>query len=602
MPFVNPDRPPTDRLAWLALLVAVCAGCGASAVRTSEDLPVRKVVLYRNGVGYFERSGRFDGSQLQFQVRQSEVGDFLSSLTAIEHTSGGVRSVSFDVPQVEEEETEPNGEQPLLDVRLHLATGGQHAVSVAYVVEAPIWRPSYRVVLKDGSDALLQAWAVVQNTSGEDWQDVALSLTTGAPIAFRSDLGTPVRPHRPLVTDTGEVIATVPRSETALRQQGEADSVRAPAPEPEPRAVPMTARSRRAAGDGSGSVLDDSDALTTSVQSMAAVAVLGEGVTRYDLEQPVTVPDGGSTMVAVLSTRVPGEEAHLFAPDPGVPLSQTHPFSVVRLENRTDSVLERGTVSVLGRGAFLGQGVLETLPRDAHAFVPFAVDRSVMVEHSQNHSRAFGQLVRVLRDRVTVQQFSERVTRYTVRNGGAASTKVYVRHARWGDATLTDPPEGTELSAGRALIPVWVSARGEADLTVLERTPVETQIGLMTSTAADAIKLWLSGPAVDAVQGPALGTALKLREELLNLQDRVRTLERKQRELQGGAEETRKNLKAIEKVPGAVDLRSRLLKRLKNLDAELAQLTTELVEARTRQSELNVRMDEALSEVDLRVP
>src|SRR5678815_3694353 len=87
-------------------------------------------------------------------------------------------------------------------------------------------------------------------------------------------------------------------------------------------------------------------ALQRSVSSMAAVAVLGQSVTRYDLDQVVTVPKGGSTMVAVLSTRVPGSAVHLYAPDGAVPLSAQHPFRVVRIENRTPAMLERGPISV----------------------------------------------------------------------------------------------------------------------------------------------------------------------------------------------------------------------------------------------------------------
>lgn len=76
-------------------------------------------------------------------------------------------------------------------------------------------------------------------------------------------------------------------------------------------------------------------------------------------------------------------------------------------------------------------------------------------------------------------------------------------------------------------------------------------------------------------------------------------LEREQGELENGAEETRDNLKAIEKVKTASDLRTRLLARLKQWDARLAELTKQLVEARTKKSELEVRLNEALEGVSL---
>ena len=79
-----------------------------------------------------------------------------------------------------------------------------------------MWRPSYRLVV-DNDGASLQTWGIVQNLSGEDWTNVSLSLVAEAPLAFDAALATPVIPPRPTVTDGGEVIAVVPRTETSAR-------------------------------------------------------------------------------------------------------------------------------------------------------------------------------------------------------------------------------------------------------------------------------------------------------------------------------------------------------------------------------------------------
>jgi hypothetical protein len=616
---------------WLCALSLLAACAAAPAVRSAKDLPIKSVVLYRSGVGYFERVGSFEGDALTFGVKQREVGDFLASLTAVEGSAGGVRSVAFDVPEpvpppkcVEGEpcpEPPDPGEQTV-NVRLMLADAKRHDLNVSYVVGSPIWRPSYRVVFDKSDKALLQAWAVVQNSSGEDWSDVRLALTTGAPISFRSDLGTPIMPERPLVTDTGEVVSAVPLGETALEQDA-AEAVAPPPPPAAPEASMAPAldeseereldankklgRSRSMAGAAPPSPARRPSPKPSAVQLEQAVAVqakaqaIAGSVTRYDLSHPVTILNGGSTMVAIVSTRVAGEKAHLFAPEPGVALSTQHPFSVARLRNESGAVLEKGPISVLADGAFLGQGVLDTLPRDASAFVPFALDKSLVVERAEHYDQQQGSLVRIQRGTVVVQRFSQRKTRYRARNGGDEPSKLYVRHPRWGEAELVAPPAGTELAPQRALVPVSVPAKGEAALEVTERTPVETHFGFMDQPAADAIGVWLSGPAVDAATGKALEAALALRAELLKLQDQIGGLEREQGELQNGADETRQNLKAIEKVKTAADLRARLVARLKQLDLRMSELTRQLVEARTRQSELQVRLNEALENVTLSV-
>jgi hypothetical protein len=272
---------------------------------------------------------------------------------------------------------------------------------------------------------------------------------------------------------------------------------------------------------------------------------------------------------------------------------------VIRLKNHTGAVLERGPISVLGRGAFLGQGVLDTLPREATAFVPFAVDRSVAVESAQNYSEAEGRLVRVIRDQVVIERFSQRITRYELRNGGAEPVKVYIRHTRIAGATLYEPPTDTEMTAGNALIPVKVAARGSAELKVDERTPVERTVEFMDGLAADAVALYLSGPAVDAAQGAALKKALEIRAQLVKAQTHLENTTAERDKLAQASEETRENLRSIRKIQGAADLRARLVKRLGELDARMSVLTKDAVETEMQTNELRVRLSEALQDVSL---
>src|SRR6185312_13650599 len=69
---------------------------------------------------------------------------------------------------------------------------GKRAVRVGYIQETPIWKTSYRLVIREEEGPLLQGWAIVENTTEEDWNDVSLSLISGRPIAFRMDLYQPL--------------------------------------------------------------------------------------------------------------------------------------------------------------------------------------------------------------------------------------------------------------------------------------------------------------------------------------------------------------------------------------------------------------------------
>jgi hypothetical protein len=218
-------------------------GCGREAIATSDALPVRRVVVYRNGVAYFERSGHVGQDEVRFKMKRSEVGDFLATLAVMERGGSSVRAAAFPIKVNDDDDSAepacdaspapvpPKPRELTEDEKKGLETvvlsldGREHDLQVGYVAESPVWKPSYRLVVRSNGDADLQAWGIVENLSGEDWKNVHLSLIAGAPLAFRAQLGVPVIPIRPIVTDEGEVIASVPHGETSLQQESKSQPV-----------------------------------------------------------------------------------------------------------------------------------------------------------------------------------------------------------------------------------------------------------------------------------------------------------------------------------------------------------------------------------------
>src|SRR5262249_45294610 len=85
-------------------------------------------------------------------------------------------------------------------VSLHFAGEGKRKVDVGYVIENPIWKTSYRLVLDEkNAKPYLQGWAVVENPTDEDWAQVTMALVSGRPISFRMDLYNPLYVGRPTV-------------------------------------------------------------------------------------------------------------------------------------------------------------------------------------------------------------------------------------------------------------------------------------------------------------------------------------------------------------------------------------------------------------------
>jgi hypothetical protein len=649
------------RVNTIGLLTLFAMGCGREAIVSTDALPLKKVVLYRNGVGYFERSGHVEDSEVRFKMKETEVGDFLASLAVIERGGSSVRAAAFpldvnddnegdDAPKKKKTDDEKKG---LKTVVLSL-DGRAHDLNIGYIAESPVWRPSYRLVVQPGGEADLQAWGIVQNLSGEDWKNVRLSLVAGAPLAFEAQLATPVIPTRPVVTDDGEVIAAIPKSETSLRQE--------PANAPKPVARPMEqendgdnddapAASAQAFGGatgvgkgggrgGLGGAHASADKKTAgpmgapaamapaparirapmappapppplernlsaprNMRSLAAVAVEG-GTTRYDLPVTVTVPDKSATMVMLLSKRVPGEAIFLFAPDGGVPDSMSHPFRVARFANRTGGVLERGPIAVFESGSFLGQGMVDPLPDGASATVPFALERALAVDKEQKFDELGERIAKIENSELTVERDAVTQTKYRLRNGGEVGAKMLVKHSRINGTRLFNPPKNTEdnVGTGSALVPSSVPPHATSELTVDERATVRRNQDWFSTVADNAVKAYLADPKADRATAAKLAAAWKIRNEIVGKSEARQKLSVEQNNLSQQTEETRRNLKAIEKNKSAAALQGKLTGRLGDMATRLDDITKQAVETDSKLAELRVSFKEIIRDIKIVEP
>ncbi|HMG57868.1 MAG TPA: OmpA family protein, partial [Kofleriaceae bacterium] len=164
------------------LLAAAAAGCGpkhASFVNV-DDVALGRVVIYRNGVAFYERRAVVEGGSLTVSVPRDRVDDFLKSLTVVDAISHTPLPVSIPRKQTEDGAN--------LVMKLEVPGKSTAEVVLTYVTEAPAWKPSYRVVVGNHRDVMLEGWAIVDNTSGEDWKNVYVGVGSSSALSFRYDL------------------------------------------------------------------------------------------------------------------------------------------------------------------------------------------------------------------------------------------------------------------------------------------------------------------------------------------------------------------------------------------------------------------------------
>lgn len=161
-------------------LLAAAAGCARNQPRHVDGGVLGRVVIYRNGVAFYERTARVENGQVTVRVPRDKVDDFLKSLTVIERSSN--KRLAVTIPRREA------NDGSYLSMTLELPEAPRGEVMLTYVTEAPAWKPSYRVVVGEAGKVMLEGWAIVDNTTSEDWKNVLVGVGASSALAFRYDL------------------------------------------------------------------------------------------------------------------------------------------------------------------------------------------------------------------------------------------------------------------------------------------------------------------------------------------------------------------------------------------------------------------------------
>ncbi|HEU0036738.1 MAG TPA: carboxypeptidase regulatory-like domain-containing protein [Kofleriaceae bacterium] len=166
--------------AWTLVAAVALAGCHHRAASHIAGGVLGRVVIYRNGVAFYERNATIEDGKLTVRVPRDRVDDFLKSLTVVDRTSR--KPLSVTIPRAQD------ADGNFLTMTLETPEHRHAQVLLTYVTEAPAWKPSYRVVVGNQGKVMLEGWAVVDNTTSEDWNGVLVGVGASSALAFRYDL------------------------------------------------------------------------------------------------------------------------------------------------------------------------------------------------------------------------------------------------------------------------------------------------------------------------------------------------------------------------------------------------------------------------------
>ncbi len=456
-------------------------------------------------------------------------------------------------------------------VTLHL-TPGSHELMVGYVAPAPTWRVSYRLVL-DESGALLLGWGIFDNSLDEDLRGISLSLVAGMPISFIYDLYTPFTPERPLIKETGRAAAAPVAFEAAqakaapqmLEMVGAAAPAPAP-PIPRKRAVRMSR-----------------DSLAEAQPVAAQGESLGE-LFQYVIQTPVTVGRGQSAMVPIVSADLRYRKDLLY----NGAKQAAHPVATLRVPNDSGLTLERGPVTVVDDGEYVGEAILPFTAAGGEIVVPYAVELGVEVKEERRSRRELYRLA-IKGAYMNMEEWDIRQRIYRLHSKSGRELAVLIEHPRSGPYELFQTPSPAESTPSAWRFAVNVPPYQSVALTVQERRLVSRSEELRRQTHA-SLQRYLQQGLMNRRQHDRLIKLLTLYDALEDYAQKLQRLAKEREQLYRQQEQIRENLGALGQTGQEGALRGQYVARLQASEAQLQSLNKQEAElkAMVRQVERDI--------------
>jgi len=435
-------------------------------------------------------------------------------------------------------------------VKLSFSGNGKRKVMVGYLTPTPLWQTTYRLVL--GAKPMMQGWALVQNTSQDDWDNVSLNLVSGRPISFIQDLYTPLYVPRPTVqarVAEGAAPQTYNSNMLAAKDAEADESRQASAPEAMPASPVATGGGFGGAAFYNGPAQKTAarmDALAAVQGSIASTgAKLGTSLFSYNIKIPVSVPRQQSAMIPFVSAAIDAQSVSIY--NQGV--QSDHPLAGARLKNNTGLHLMGGPLTVFDTGdggnAYVGDALIDDTEPGQTRLISYAVDLAVDATREDDQAQASRTLI-IDRGTLIVTNKEMYKTTYTFKNHADKARTVVVEDPyRGDDYKLVEPAKVDEHTAEYNRFDVDVPAGKSKQLVVKEEHPESTQYGLVDTDLGTIVNFCTYGDITADVKA-ALQDIIARRQKIADLQKQIDNRNADLNAIAQGQERIRNNMKALD--------------------------------------------------------
>jgi hypothetical protein len=642
----------------------------------AADLPVREVILYKHGVGYFERSGDLQaGETARLDFKASDMNDVLKSLTIVDRSGGVIGGVRYDAAEAldkrlqdfpfavdrqaflaafldqmkgarlelrlgsdtvagsiisariaKPDEKAPEREtvvlltdsgeirsfdlsaassvklsdlklQGLLRDYLTLLSGarskdrrsvyidtsgtGTRQLTASYMTPSAVWKSSYRLIFGPQAEATLEGWAIIDNTSGEDWNNVKLSVVSGRPISFITQLYEPRYVQRPTV-DLAENRPVAP----VVLQGGIGGAASAGLAKALPQAVQANRLDRAFRAEESLSV----DALRESSITPTTIARdLGE-LFEYSFSTPVSVKQGESAMLPFLQQKVNTRKLLIYMESFGL-----HPMNAAEITNSTGKTLDGGPITVYDTNTYAGEALVETLKAGDKRLITYGVDLGARVTTAFDSSRANVREVHFARGVLATRNAVEETKTYTLKNVDPHRKTVIIEHKQRAGYKLLDM-KPSETTADAYRFEVNVAGNATEAFAVREERVFDQTISV-TSLTPDAIAAFMQNKALSDAGRRQLEQIAQKKRDIAANDGQLRQAQADLSNLTQDEERQRRNIESLRNVAGQQNLVQQYAGQLAAAEVKLAALRDQesvlQKKKSTLESELNGLIEKA---------
>jgi hypothetical protein len=666
-----------------------------AVLASSAELPVRTVVLYKHGVGYFERSGALGpGESARLDFKAEEMNDVLKSLT-INDQGGKVTGLRYDSsipleqklnefpfrindgeplsamidqlkgariemefgPQktagaivsarlIAGDKDRPEREQLTLlmdsgemrnvdlaaatairftDPKLQLQfkdylaalTGARskdkrsvyidstdaksREVKAAYIVPMPAWKSSYRLLFDEsGAQPTLEGWAIVDNTTGEDWTNVRLSLVSGKPISFLSQLYPPK-----FITRLGAELAE-DRAVAPIVSSGAVDTLATlPAaglpPAPAFRAGRNLAGAINGApggvlgGVGGGSGVGFGGGSFKAEQSTVASTGPAQEIAdlfEYDIATPVTVRKDESAMMPFLQQKVAARKLIIYSD-----ASRPNPFNAAELTNNTGKTLDGGPITVFDAGAYAGEALVETVKNSDKRFISYGVDLGTRISTNLDSRNDAVREVHVHNGLLISKAAQVQKKTYTVHNVDSRAKTLVVEHPVRTAWALIDTAKPLETARDVYRFEMKLPANGSLDFPVTEERVYDTQTSI-SSLNPDGLLTYIRNKNISDTARRQLQQISDLKTQIANADADRKSVSEQVGNITRDEERNRQNIASLSSVSGQQQLVQDYARKLSDQETQISTLRDRETAVDRQRTSLQTQLNGLIEKLD----